>query len=253
METLHEKFLAACEYYAVLGKYDECIEQAKKDVANVKLKCNKQLSKIASTTGESSLGSNIKIICIVVGIALLLDLIFFATESALAIVAFQFLNMVTPIVCLLLCLRNTSKIRKENAPLVEQAKAKWLAENGEELNAANIEYEALVSEKEAFIYNHYKVIDFLPPDYREPYPVYYMESLVRKGRAESMKETINLFEEMMHRKRLEANSAQMLAQTESLRSQIAQWRIENNVHSIINHAQLTALNRNVRDIYDKFD
>lgn len=253
MKTLHEKFLAACEYYAVLEEYDERIEQAKKGVANVELKCNKQLSKIASTTGESSLGKNIKIIFIVVCVSFFLGLVAYGIDSMFGIIASELLSIAAPIVCLLLCLRNTSKTRADNAPLVEAARKKWLEENGGELQEYKKAYEDLLSGKEAFIYNYYREIDFLPPDYREPYPVYYMESLVRNGRAESLKETINLFEELMHRERLEANSAQMLAQTENLQRQLAQWRIENNVHSIINHAQMSALNSNVRDIYDKLN
>ena len=54
------------------------------------------------------------------------------------------------------------------------------------------------------------VIDTIPRDYQYFYAVSFFEQALANGRADSMKEAINLFEEQLHRETLEQNSRRML-------------------------------------------
>lgn len=52
-----------------------------------------------------------------------------------------------------------------------------------------------------------EVLERIPADYRCYDAVLFMERAARNGRADNMKEAINLYEEDLHRRRLETNSA----------------------------------------------
>lgn len=74
-------------------------------------------------------------------------------------------------------------------------------------------------------------IDPIPRDYRNYDAVVYFERVLANGQAYSMREALNLYEEYLHRQRLEANSlaaleqanqqSQMLAEIERQSSQVA--------------------------------
>lgn len=285
METLHEKFLAACEYFMLLEEYDGRIQKSKKELVDSEAKYKKELLKIERSTGKSALKGNLirigvfagAVIAIAICVYIIIAIItaatggdvgdFFGTAYIMtALLAYVWvpIGAVTAAICLILCITHTNKVRKSNEPLIKAAREKWIAENAVKLDDVKKKHQDLIQTKDKLICANYKLVEFLPPDYRLPYPVFCMEQLVRNGRAETLKEVINLFEELMHRERLEANSARMLEQTENLRRQLAAWRAENNaqmsainhnlaVHTIVNGVQMSTLNRNIKNINDKLD
>lgn len=89
---------------------------------------------------------------------------------------------------------------------------------GKTIGGASVAMQDMEEQADAIsqeIYNTYianqETLDPLPRDYRYYDAAVFFESALANGRAESMKEAVNLYEEYLHRVRMEANGQQMLA------------------------------------------
>jgi len=68
--------------------------------------------------------------------------------------------------------------------------------------------ESLKNNLDIFIIDNHHVVEFLPETYRNPQATSYMLLAVSNGRADTLKEAINLYEEQLHRWKLEEYARQ---------------------------------------------
>lgn len=75
------------------------------------------------------------------------------------------------------------------------------------------QYDAISNEIYQLTIQNENILATLPRDYRYYDAVAFFESALANGRADSMKEAINLYEEHIHRMNMELNGRQMLEQS----------------------------------------
>ena len=120
--------------------------------------------------------------------------------------------------------------KKKNATLMEQLRQEDEAKNqADEAAIAQLEADAVTLQKAAT-----ELLAFLPETYRNAEAACYMLLAVKDGRADTLKEAMNLYEEQLHRWKLEklaANSARM-QQIHMASMQAALQEISNNQSQI---------------------
>ena len=101
---------------------------------------------------------------------------------------------------------------------------KWAASGVQKLNELQAKRAHLQKEKDALVENEAaQVLGLIPPKYIYPEAIGYLIEVVENLRADTMKEAVNLFEEHLHRTRLEAAQKQIVEQ----QGQILQMQQEN--------------------------
>ena len=146
---------------------------------------------------------------------------------AIPIVCFAF---VFSIVLIILARVKLAKHRKENKKLIEKIRQED-EEKDRTINAAiaQLEADAVTLQKAAT-----ELLAFLPETYRNAEAACYMLLAVKDGRADTLKEAMNLYEEQLHRWKMEklaANSARM-QQIHMASMQAALQEISNNQSQI---------------------
>ena len=81
-----------------------------------------------------------------------------------------------------------------------------------EINTMMPQMESISQEIYRVTTENQEKINLMPRDYRYYDAVAFFESALANGRADSMKEAINLYEETIHRQNMELNGRQMLEQ-----------------------------------------
>lgn len=141
--------------------------------------------------------------CIACGVTwYVLDLLFRLFIARLGSNVIAFIYIVFAIVACVAAYRKVKR-RFESAPAIKPAEE---AQNNQQLDAISHEiYQLTVQNQEA--------IAKMPRDYRYYDAVAFFENALANGRADSMKEAINLYEEYIHRQNMELNGRQMLEQS----------------------------------------
>ena len=70
----------------------------------------------------------------------------------------------------------------------------------------------LTNERNEFVNANKHILQFLPEEYRNATAVIYMEQAVRNCRADSLKEVINLYEDQLHKWKIEQQNQELLDQ-----------------------------------------
>ena len=96
--------------------------------------------------------------------------------------------------------------------LKRRVQTKQDVENREESQQVDTKIAAISREIYNYTVQNQAVIDVLPRDYRYYDAAEFFESALANGRADSMKEAINLYELHLHQLQMESNSRQMLEQ-----------------------------------------
>ena len=78
----------------------------------------------------------------------------------------------------------------------------------------NLQIQKISEEIERVATESADIINQIPRDYRYYSAVQFLESVLANGRADNMKEAINLYEDKLHKMRLEKMSEQMLRENE---------------------------------------
>lgn len=102
------------------------------------------------------------------------------------------------------------------------------------------QYEAISNEIYQTYTDSQAAIEEIPRDYRYFAAVSFFESALANGRADNMKEAINLYEEHIHRQSMEANSRALLEQSRQQSAMMA---------SIERSARQTAINTDTTAIF----
>lgn len=153
---------------------------------------------------------------------------------AIPIVCFAFLLSIAFIILARVIL---AKHKKDNKILMEKLRQEDEAKNqADEAAIAQLEADAVTLQKAAK-----ELLAFLPETYRTSEAACYMLLAVKDGRADTLKEAMNLYEEQLHRWKMEklaANSARM-QQIHMATMQSAMQEIANNQQQI--QDQLSAM------------
>lgn len=94
------------------------------------------------------------------------------------------------------------------------------------------------NELEEFSVKNYKVLDFLPKDYRDIYAVGYMIHVIKNGLADNMKEALNLYTEQQHRWKMESAMRGMAQSVELHNREMASYMSEISEQQRITNSRL---------------
>ena len=223
--TLHSKLIAACEYYIMKDKYNSAIaEQEKYD-----RQYDKKLEELRRK-GFSAVKGVLAIVFSTVGAWLVFVF--------LSIVSLEYLPdsfdklsfsyaicLSIPLAALIAvggalvykktyCRIKTKKIQAECKKYWDEV----LAPEQVQIRS-NIYY--LKNERDQFINKYNCLLDFIPEYYRTKLAVAYLENVVKNGRADNLKEALNLYEEQLHRWELEEQSRTIAQQNYYLSEQLS--------------------------------
>ena len=215
MENLHSQLIQACEYYAMLDRYDNAVA----DLMDKNIELDIDYEKINEKGFPATPGI---LIIIFTGVILFLitvtacviatvDTPHYELGQAFGMLLGMFVMMLTVGGILFyrlgFCRARTRKIQ-------QKAQQEWLEKYGK-IKADNEKaIDRLIDESNSFARKNIAVLEFLPDIYRTQLAAAFMERVVRTGRADTLKEAINLFEEQLHRWTLEEQGRQLLQQKE---------------------------------------
>ena len=93
--------------------------------------------------------------------------------------------------------------RKKHRKKQEDFAEEWNARHGGEYESAVKQTDVLLRARADYITERQAVLEFLPPDYRDGVAVAYMAKLVKDGRASDLKEALSVYDNQLHRWKLE--------------------------------------------------
>lgn len=214
-KELHSKLVDACEYYCMLDKYDKAIEKLNAKVVYFENE-KKKIGKAPANTAPNVI--IILLFCIPLCFIVASCVFFFS--KILGLLTFLLL-------CLISCfsaVRYKKHCEKKNKQ--EQEKAyKYYNEVIEPARRENSKsLYSLSREHGDFRRANLHVLNVVPEHYRNNLAVAFMERAVRTGRADTIKEAINLFEEQLHRWSIE-EKAQCLVEQNQLQTDMLNERL----------------------------
>lgn len=216
---LHSQLVAACERFVVLNKFDAAIarlnELKREIIASYEYEKKKGVS-----TGKSIAKILVPsiIICTLLITFLLFTFTFIVvdknTAAGTTADVLDFLFILSPFILvsipflLVFIYKKTVVQRKEKQRKQELDKFTQtiFIPQRDKVGAAISQLER---EKRIFLNNTKDILDFMPEHYRTNLAVAYLERVVRTGRADTLKEGLNLFEEQLHRWQMEGYAKQM--------------------------------------------
>lgn len=215
MENLHNQLIQACEYYAMLDRYEDAVLQ----LMDKNIDMDIDYDKIKKKGFRAAPGI---LIIIFTGVFL-----FFASIISVVVMAagkpYEELGvMIGTLLGVLIIMLTVGAVliyklgfcRARTRKIQQKAQQEWQAKYGE-LRANNEKtIDQLMEERHVFEKRNIGVLDFLPDIYRTQLAAAFMERAVRTGRADTLKEAMNLYEEQMHRWTLEEQGRQLLQQKE---------------------------------------
>lgn len=222
MEKLHDQLIQACEYYAMLDKYDNAIQMLNNK--SIVLWNDYDRAKKKEFRAKPGMlliiftGVFLFVLTLIVSMVKAyrptfelyeepFDELIIAVGMAIGMLVMMLTVGAVLIYRLGYCRARTRKIQAK-------AEEEWIAKNGDALLQYQESIDRLENERNNFEKKHIRVLYFLPDIYRTRLATAYMERTVRTGRADSLKEAMNLYEEQLHRWRLEEQGRQLLQQKE---------------------------------------
>ena len=212
---LHSQLVDACEYYCMLHKYEEAIEKL-----NAKASYYEEAKKKVGTVKVNAAPGIVLILLLSIPLSLILALYisyFFKILGVLVFVLLCFVSLFSAIIYKKHCkrkeIKENEKSQKQYYATIEPARR----ENNKNLYC-------LSRERGDFRRFNSHILNVVPEHYRNNLAVAFMERVVRTGRADTIKEAINLFEQQLHMWNLE-NSAQRLVEQNQLQNEILNERL----------------------------
>ena len=217
-EQLQCQLADACRFYGILDGYNNAVK-------NLEQKQYTEFSKYSDLYNKgvrSAVGNLIIIVSYVLFsvffwfvsmfLSMLSDLEILWPVFRLMILA-SFINLLFPVGIPIGILtfkftycRNKEKKNKQIAEEYFEQVYEPIAQECEE----NIK--ALIKERNTFANENKHIVLFLPQEYRNATAVIYMEQAVRNCRADSLKEAINLYEDQLHKWKIEQQNQELLDQ-----------------------------------------
>ncbi len=215
MENLHNQLIQACEYYAMLDRYDDAVLKLMDENIDMDI----DYDKIKKKGFRAAPGI---LIIIFTGVFLFLASIIASVVMTVGKPYEELGVMIGTLLGILVIMLTVGAVliyklgfcRARTRKIQQKARQEWQAKNGE-LRANNEKtIDQLMDERQVFEKRNIRVLDFLPDIYRTQLAAAFMERVVRTGRADTLKEAMNLYEEQMHRWMLEEQGHQLLQQKE---------------------------------------
>lgn len=212
-EQLFDDLYYASEYFRIFDKHDEITFRLQEDIIN----CEYKYSEMKNKKDKPLI---VNIASIWIGLPLLLTAFTVSGNGSFLFSIIFFIigilgTFVIPIWYTKRC-KNSKKYEKKADEYWYKELGPIVAKNRETMDRADKEW---IQFSEA----NKGVIEFLPEPYRNYQATSYMAIAVGKGRADTFKEAANLYEEQLHRWRLESINEKIAAQN---------WAIQNNLANL---------------------
>lgn len=211
---LHQKLVAACDVYVALRKYDQALENLRQDKANVQKYYEQERKKGIKIGGGmtwSIILSAVLCTALIVAATLWVGETATGDQSIATLALLGSILLIPSPVFVGLFYKRVVGGHKEKA-----FKKKMEALYKDEITPALQQYTAaitkLTAERGAFLRETKRLLDFVPEHYRTNLAVAFMERAVRTGRADTLKEALNLYEEQLHRWNMESYAQSMAEQ-----------------------------------------
>ncbi len=220
---LHSQLVNACEMYVMLNNYNSAIEKLDIEKNDILQRYEKLKAEGIRIGGGIALVLVSSILCCTILMFLLIYLAYIdiTPESNIPITLIRlfspFLLIAVPFILVFTykSIARKSKEKKRQEKLSKYYAEVFVPNRDRVFNAIN----GLEKEKSLFLQNNINLLDFVPEHYRTNLAVAFMERAVRTGRADTLKEAINLYEEQLHRWNME-NYAQQLIDKQSIENEI---------------------------------
>lgn len=198
-EALISELSDAYQYLACVEKYDQLIGKYE---INTETHRNKYYQ-LKSRTAHGGFKPWVPMIFI---LPLIMALIAIIVVAECAAVIKMILGVI--LAALLIAPFFASKIsyqneQKQNRKFQQEAVDYWQNTGGPAEQSNRQTVQKITSEKNVFVSDNKALIDVLPPDYQTVSACGFILTSLINGRADSVKEAINLYEETLHRIRLE--------------------------------------------------
>lgn len=203
-QELYAQLVDACELYCMMNKYDTAINRLKQNIEYYEEQ-KKKIKKVGfrATPGVLIIVFTLIPICFTCAISACY------ISEAFGLLATLLLCFVPPVAALLykfiICRSITKKRRKK-------AEEKYNKEMEPLRREDQKNIYSLQRERGDFWRKNSHLLDFMPECYRSNLAVAFMERVIKTGRADNLKEAINLFEEQLHRWTLEGQAQRMVEQ-----------------------------------------
>lgn len=198
----------ASEYYRVCNIYNEKITNLRTSIQT----CKNNYIELKSKKKSPSVAN---IFLIMFGICFG---IVFLSDSEIRIIGIIGVGLIISIVIF-----NILRCKAYNNKHSNQADKLWYEKWGPTIAQAEKEIQKANQRLTKYKADHSNCLNFLPSQYRNYSATSYMAIVVRNGRADTFKEAANLYEEQLHRWRMEQINEQIAAQN---------WAIQNNLASL---------------------
>lgn len=192
-QKLYADLAVATKFYFVELDFKERIKNENKNITNLR----KYAKEKNNSTDYAAPGGFVVLVCIVALLFLIAAIIAGEKHAAIiALIAF-FIALAVSIVLFSIANRIDKKHKNEYETIILP-----------KINMSLHNIESLEKDLETFKTEHGYVLDFLPETYRNAPAVSFMFLVISNGRADTLKEAMNLYEEQLHRWKLEAYAHQ---------------------------------------------
>lgn len=203
-EKLYADLAAATKYYLIGNEFEDRIQQESNKIKS--LTAYPEQNKQSKTESSILIGKISKIIAIITGIWLLLcGIVAMAgVEPDRADMILLPLEGIVFIVSLFVAI--ISKSRKNQ--IIRMCDDEYETQIKPQIDESQSNLDSLRKNLTTFAQDNHHVVEFLPATYRNPQATSFMLLAVSNGRADTLKEAINLYEEQLHRWKLEQYARQ---------------------------------------------
>ena len=219
---LHSQLVAACERYVVLNNFDAGISKLNEQKKNLIAEYEREKKKGVGAGKSIAIILVFSIIICSFAMVLLCMLFVYALGNKYAttgatpnmleisLVFSPFLLIAVPFILVFSYKKVVvkKKEKKRKLELDNYCQNVFMPQRDKISSAIR----NLENEKRTFINNTRTVLDFMPEHYRTNLAVAFLERVIRTGRADTLKEGLNLFEEQLYRWRMEGYAKQMQEQ-----------------------------------------
>lgn len=212
--SLHQQLVNACEFFSVNQKYDELVAQ---------YQSNTQAYEAEYLKMKKSRQSPLIGIVVIVFLSLFLSMITMGIVTSInpnSITLALLAVFLPPLVCVVAILIYVKRCKQKTLEYQKKADRYWQEIAGKACANNEKTIKKIELERSCFNRDNRVFTEILPDNYRYFLAAAYMENVVRNGRADTLKEALNLFEEQRHRWEIEASNREMIAQNARMQEQL---------------------------------
>ena len=207
-KELYQKFGTAVEYFQCGEQFGKLETELKQKINNAKHRFREDKDRGEGKFTALSIVSILGLIGF--GFFFIAALIAFFVEYE-SVTASDYPLLIVPLIVIALCITVLVILNARENAHDKKFKNIYQTTVQPQIDAANAELANLENAVNEFVAKNIHLIEFLPVKYRDIQAVTFMFCAVSDGRADSLKEAINLYEEQLHRWKLE-NAAQRAAE-----------------------------------------